>query len=154
MKMFRVAAFGTLLVIGVGSEASAYSLSPMQTKFTLTGVASVFYGASFTGCPVTLTGIIPRNSRNSSIQAMVGSTPCGGLVGTNLPWPLRAKNGTKAQISNFTYTVPGNVCGPVTIHPTVDANGVWTWHLRSIGATSVCVFDASLQSTPPITIVP
>ena len=154
MKMFRVAAFGTLLVIGSVSEATAYSLSPTQTSFTLTGAAGILYGSSFTQCQITLTGMIARKSKNSSIQSMVGSTPCAVFAGTNLPWSLRAKTATTAQVSNFTYTVPGNVCGPVIIHPTVDASGNWTLHSRSIGTTSVCVFSAYLQSSPPVTIGP
>ena len=154
MRFLQIGVVGAILSLGTVNTASAYSLSPTQTKFTLTGVANVVYAGSFIGCPITLTGTIARNSKNSSIQSMVGNTPCAGLLGTNLPWLLRAKTATTAQISNFTYTVPGNVCGPVTIHPTVDANGNWTLHSRSIGTTSVCSFSAFLPSSPPITIVP
>ena len=155
MRFLQIGVVGAILSLGAVNTVSAYSLSPTQTKFTLTGPAGILIGIQFQMCTITMTGMIPRKAKNSMIESVsVTGQNCASFVGANLPWALRAKTATTAQISSCGYTDSDNVCGPYTIHPTVNSNGVWTMHAKSEGTGGVCNFSASLTSTPPITIVP
>jgi hypothetical protein len=153
MKILQSALVGLLASAGAGSAAYAYDLSPTQTKFTLTGPAAIAIGGQFKSCTITMTGKIPRKSKNALIETMSDNGTCG-VAALNLPWPVRAKNATSATITNFAYSIPGNVCGGSSAHPTINSSGVWTLSKKVEGSTGVCVFGATLSSQPPITIVP
>ena len=153
IKISRIVSVGLLFTLSVANAAAAFSLSPTQTKFTLTGHATVAIGADFASCTITMTGNIPRNSKNAQIETFSNNGTCG-MVATNLPWPVRAKDATHAIISNFAYTIPGNVCGGTSAHPTINSSGAWTLQTKVEGNTGPCIFRTTLTSIPPITIVP
>ena len=139
--------------IGAATVASAYSLSPTQTKFTLNGSASIVIDGQFQACTITMTGKVPRNSKNALIETFSDNGTCG-VVAVNLPWSLRARDANTVTISNFAYNIPDNVCGAKTVHPSVSGSGVWTIQTRVQGSTSLCDLRTTLTSSPPITIVP
>ena len=153
MKISHIVSVAFLFSLGVVNVAAAYSLSPTQTKFALTGRVFVLIGFDLTPCTITMTGSIPRNSKNAQIETFSNNGTCG-MVATNLPWPVRAKDATHAIVSNFAYTIPGNVCGATTAHPTINSSGVWTLPTKVEGNTGPCKLSGVVASTPPITIVP
>ena len=153
MKFLRTVVVGSLISLGVANAAAAFSLSPTQTKFTLNGSASIVIDGQFQACTVTMTGKVPRNSKNALIETFSDNGTCG-VVAVNLPWSLRARDANTVTISNFAYNIPDNVCGAKTVHPSVSGSGVWTIQTRVQGSTSLCDLRTTLTSSPPITIVP
>jgi hypothetical protein len=141
--------------LGAGQAAQAgdlYSISPANTSFTATGMATVSGPEGAYSCTATMGGTTATSKAQVNSVAFSGAPGCENVMANGLPWKVKAISGHKLQILHVTLVYPGlGRCGPNEVNaPLRTGTMVIQDHLPS--KLGVCAITASLVTSPSLSI--
>ncbi len=155
MKSIIAIAALAATTLSFATQADAFKLSPPRTHFTASGPTSLTANGVTLACTSTFTGVTTRKGTGKiTAFAASGQTGCTSVVGSNFPWSVKAINATTVKISNVQVGIPGFGinCGPGSVNANDNGSGAISFNTTlNPGA---CMVSGTVQSTPPITIVP
>ena len=139
--------------LGLATQASAYKFSPPSTHFTATGPTSLTANGVTLNCTSTFTGSTDAAGRGKVTGfSASGIAGCSSVTAT-LPWPAKAVNAKTGKFTNVQVAVPGLVtCGPGSVKAKDNASGQITFDATLDPGN--CHVSGTVQSSPPVTIVP
>ena len=147
------AAAAAILSIGATAHASDhYKLNPAQSSFTASGQGTVTGTAGTYTCSVTMTGSTGNAQGMITGLTFSGAPGCENVMPMGLPWKVRPYSMRKLLISHLSLSYAGlGRCGPNEVKANLSQGTLSIQdHLPS--KTGVCDINASLTSSPPLSI--
>lgn len=144
----------TAATVALAGQADAFKLSPAG-KWTATGPTNLTANGSSISCTSNFGGTISSKGAGKVTSfSATGSNPACSLVQATLPWKAKAISATQIKFSNVAVGIPaaGISCGPGSIVATDNGSGAITFN--STLNPGNCQVSGTVQSTPPVVIVP
>ena len=153
MKSPLVAAAAAAALFAMADPAEAFHFSPVATGFTASGTIGLAQGSVGYTCTMTAKGRTGKKGRAkiNSVRLSGTDAHCSGTSATGLPWRVKATGPGGGTMSNVGFTGAVGTCGPSATGIQVSGSGAWSFD--DLLAPS-CIFSGSLNTSPPITIVP
>jgi hypothetical protein len=153
MKTLTALAAVGLVAFGFVNSASAFSFSPISTKFKATGTTTLMKDGASVSCTVNLKGVVNKKGGAAFNSAVFsGSAACTEAQAAGLPWMLKATGAGVGKIDGVSIASPLGACGPSNVAITVSGAGVFAFNNAKL--TGGCVVTGSYKTKPAITIVP
>ncbi|MGI9169382.1 MAG: activator of alkane oxidation [Caulobacteraceae bacterium] len=155
MKTITAITALSVATLGLATQADAFKLSPPSTKFTASGPTKLTANGTTVMCTSTFTGkTTARGTGKITGFTASGADPVCGLITATLPWGAKATSATNIKFTNVAVSIPaaGISCGPGTVNATDNGAGQVTF--AAVLNPGNCQVNGTVQSTPPITIVP
>jgi hypothetical protein len=159
MKTLAAIFIAGLTAFGSVGSAVAFSFSPADTHFKLTGTLTITGPQVMGQCN---DNTIWRGTTGVPKQPKITYSVFGGsgadceILRTGLPWQMRATSADKATIIGFGFMPleAGGIgpCGPGNLFAKINSKGVWTFN--GVPLSGGCTVSGSLTSDPPVTVVP
>lgn len=153
MKTIAAIAVLSMVTFGLASQANAFKFSPPSTSFTASGPTSLTANGTTLACTWTFTGKTDAAGlfKVGGFSA-TGMAGCTSVEASNLPWLATATTAKNAMFTNVEVLVPAVfTCGPGSVKARDNASGQITFHAKMPGP---CTFSGTVQTVPPVTIVP
>ncbi|MBI1683646.1 protein activator of alkane oxidation PraB [Caulobacter hibisci] len=157
LKSASVLAAAVLAAAGFAGSASAATITPNPTSFTLTGTLTLSQSTTVT-CNVSLTGSVPAGGGSATITSgsfSGGSWQCGTLVfPTGFPWGITLNGGTSITVVGIGATsILGSCSGNITTSWVNGSPGKVTFTGATIpGSPNSCTITGTLNSSPSLTV--
>ncbi len=155
MKSIIAIAALSVATFGLATEASAFKFSPPSTSFTASGPTSLTANGITLACTSTFTGSTNARGKGKVTGfSASGGLGCTSVVGSNFPWKAKAISATTAKFTGVQVGIPGLGinCGPGSVTATDNGSGAITFNATLNPGN--CMVSGTVQTTPPVTIVP
>jgi hypothetical protein len=151
MKTLPSLLLSVALIAATATAASAFSLSPPDTRAMLKGTLTLYPGGGQPfKCKVTLRLRTKDGAGAIESVKLDTSAGCEGLRFAGLPWFVGLNNANSGQFGSgdMGFFGGGGNCSEGGENFQDNASGIWT-----LPAGGQC-FSGTLTSNPPVTIVP
>ncbi len=135
------------LIAATATAASAYSLSPPDTRARLRGTLTFNPNEGTNPHPFTCKIIIDIKTQGEIRAIKLPAGVCEDLNFQNLPWGISVNSATSGTIGIVSFDSSNGNCSQAFNQFQDNASGVWTF-------TAGQCFSGTLKSDPPVTIVP
>ena len=142
-----------IALAGGAAFAAAYTLSPRDTAFVVSGPADVTKGSIKLNCAATIKGAIDKAGDGRITAASFKGGLCGSIKPTGLPWPIKVTGPSAGVIRGV--AVKASLLGgggPADIPVTLGKAGEIT--LTPTPLKPDCSIKGRLTTTPAISVTP
>lgn len=155
MKLSVASAIVGVLALGSSSATAAgFAFTPANTSFTASGTMALRTPSGNLNCSVQLGGKTTNRAEITS-ATFSGDTGCSDIMGAGLPWHLQASRMTSAHVRGVTLVSPSfGQCGQNEVYAKVSGGTITLRDFLPSQTGQTCHINASLTSTPAITIAP
>jgi hypothetical protein len=145
MKTLPSLLLSVALIAATATAASAYSLSPPDTRARLKGTLT--FTPNEGGHPFTCRIVLDIKTQGEIRAIKLPSGDCAALHFQDLPWGISVNSATSGTIGTVSFDSSSGNCIQDFNQFQDNASGVWTF------PAGQC-FSGTLKSDPPVTIVP